>query len=161
MRFLVFVFCFMLCACGFRPLYSSDKAVLAQSEAVQIQPISGDGGYQMSLILQTKLNPEQHTVSPKYRLSVQLTQPTYVNQSIRGDNFATLESMRMQAHYRLVSIEDERTLISTKVDSNGLFNLIKDPYATTVAKDKLYDNLIKLMAEDIAAHVLAYFKGEN
>ena len=161
MRFLVLVFCFILAACGFRPLYSSDDAVLAQSEAIQIEPISGDGGYQMGLILKNKLNPYQNTASPKYRLTVSLTQPTYTNQSIRSDNFASLEKMHIQANYKLLSIESGKILISSKVDSNGLFNLIKDPYATVVAQDKLYENLVKLMAEDIAMHVLAYFKGEN
>ena len=161
MRFLVFIFCFMLSACGFRPLYNADDAVLAQSEAVQIQPIAGDGGYQMELILQSKLNPRQSSVSPKYRLTVALNDPTYTNQSIRSDNFASLERMQIKAHYQLVSIDDGKTLISANVDSNGLFNLIKDPYATVVAQDNLYDNLIKLIAEDIATHVLAYFKGED
>jgi hypothetical protein len=65
----------------------------------------------------------------------------------------------MKATYQLIDIQKNKSVISSTIDSNGLFNLIKDPYATTVAQENLYQNLIKVLAENIATHVLAYFKG--
>ena len=158
-KYLILCFGFLLAACGFQPLYVSHEDTLAQTASVQIEPISGRGGYQTELILQKRLNPEQQKVAPKYRLAVVLKDPSYSNQSIRSDNFATLEKMTVSATYTLTDIQKNKTVISSSIDSNGLFNLIKDPYATVVAKDKLYDNLIRTMADDIAMHVLSYFKG--
>ena len=152
---------FFLAGCGFQPLYVAHEDTLSQTASVQIEPISGQGGYQAELILQKRLNPEQMKVSPKYRLTVILNNPTYFNQSIRSDNFATLEKMEVSATYKLINIETNQTVISSSVDSNGLYNLIDDPYATVMAKDKLYENLIRTMADDIATHILSYFKGVN
>ena len=153
--------CFLLNACGFQPLYGHDRTVLDQTSAVQIQPIAGEGGYQMELILQNRLNPHAFQNTQKYRLTVTLSQPKYVNQSIRNDNFASLESMSIKASYQLSDIQSGAILIQSQVDSNGLFNLIDDPYATVMGQNKLYDNLIQLMADDIATHVLSYFKGKT
>jgi len=162
MRIKVLCFCFMffLCSCGFRPLYSSSNNITEQTSAVQIQPIAGEGGYQMGLILQEKLNPKQINQEKKYRLTVSIHKPVYTNQSIRSDNFASLENMEISASYQLVDLSNNQILVSSTVDANGLFNLINDPYATVVAQDKLYSNLIKLMADDIATHILSYFKGK-
>lgn len=159
LKYIVLCFGFLLAGCGFQPLYVSHEDTLNQAASVQIDPIAGQGGYETELILQKRLNPEQIAVAPKYRLSVVIHQPTYTNQSIRSDNFATLEKMSVSATYELKDIQKNQTVISSSVDSNGLFSLIKDPYATVVAEDKLYDNLIKAMADDIAMHVLSYFKG--
>ena len=158
-KYIVLCFGFLLAACGFKPLYVAHEDTLSQTAAVQIEPIAGVGGYQTELILQKRLNPEQIKVSPKYRLVVTLNKPTYTNQSIRSDNFATLEKMDVSADYKLIDIQKKQTLISSSVDTNGLYNLVKDPYATVTAKDKLYENLVRTMADDIATHVLSYFKG--
>ena len=159
MKYIVLYLGFLLVGCGFQPLYISHEDTLNQAASVQIDPIAGQGGYETELILQKRLNPEQKAVAPKYRLSVVLNQPTYTNQSIRSDNFATLEKMSVSATYKLKDIQKNQIVISSSVDTNGMFNLVKDPYATVAAKEKLYDNLIRAMADDIAMHILSYFKG--
>ena len=158
---IMFLSLFLLSGCGFQPLYTQKETLINQTAAIQINPISGNGGYQMGLILKDKLNPDDIQVSKKYKLTVVLQQPKYANQSIRSDNFASLESMMLSANYQLTDLSNQKTLISSSVNSNGLFNLIKDPYATVVAQDKLYDNLIQLMGNDIAMHILSYFKEEE
>lgn len=162
MKIKVAVLCLglLLAGCGFRPLYAQREELLDQIQTVQVDPIAGEGGYKISLILKDKLNPEGNHSAKKYRLAVTLNQPKYTNQSIRSDNFASLEQMKLSASYELIRIADGEKVIASSVSSNGLFNLIKDPYATTVAREKLYDNLLQLIAEDIANHILSYFKGE-
>ena len=159
MRFIVLCFCFLLSACGFQPLYGNRDSIFEQAATVQIEPIAGDGGYQIGLILQDKLNPKQLNLPKKYRLTVTLYNPILLNQSIRSDNFASLEKMNMKVSYQLIDIQNNKDVISSTIDANGLFNLIKEPYATTVAQESLYQNLTKVLAENIATHVLAYFKG--
>jgi len=149
----------LLAGCGFQPLYVAHDDVFNQTAAIQIEPITGQEGYQAELILQKRLNPEQVKVAPKYKLTVTFHSPTYSNQSIRGDNLATLEKMSIKATYKLVNIQKNKVVIESSVDANGLYNLIKSPYATVTHQEKLYDNLIQAMADDIATHVLSYFKG--
>ena len=156
----IFVLCALLLAsCGFRPLYGDQGNVMQDAQAVQIEPVSGEGGYQFEMVLKNRLNPQKEKVQKKYQLIVSLDSPVYTNSSIRGDNFASIKKMSVKANYRLIDMKTKAVLISSYVDSKGIFNLIKDPYATVVAEDKLYENLIRMMAEDIATHVLAYFKG--
>ena len=151
----------LLAGCGFRPLYGARDQLLAETQTVQIEPISGEGGYEFYMILKDKLNPQGLPTHPEYRLTVQLQAPIYQNQSIRSDNFATLKTMNVTANYQLTRLSDGKKVIATSVNANGLFNLIREPYATKVAQDKLYQNVTSLLADDIATHVLAYFRGEE
>lgn len=159
MRFIIMCFCFLLTSCGFQPLYADRDVILEQAASVQIEPVVGESGYQIGLLLQDRLNPKNLDVIKKYRLVITLSRPVTSNQSIRSDNFASLEKMNMKATYQLIDIKTNKAVIASVVDSNGLFNLIKDPYATTIAQENLYQNLVRLMAKDIANHVLAYLKG--
>lgn len=161
MRFIILCFCFFMTACGFQPLYANRGVILEQAASVQIEPVAGEGGYQIGLILQDRLNPKNLSVPKKYRLVVTLSQPVTSNQSIRSDNFASLEKMNLKTSYQLIDMAKNKTVVSSEIDANGLFNLIKDPYATTVAQENLYQNLTRLLAEDIASHILAYLKGLN
>ena len=159
-KIIVFIGLFVA-ACGFRPLYGNHDEVITESAAIRVEPISGEGGYQFGLILKNRLNPYKTQVSKKYQLKVTLHEPTYVNESMRSDNFASIKNMNIKADYRLTEIKTKKVLITSSVDSQGIFNLIRNPYATVVSEEKLYDNLIQLMAEDIATHVLAYFRGDH
>ena len=67
--------------------------------------------------------------------------------------------MYVQANYQLTDIQNNQVLIDSFVGTSGLFNIISEPYATIVAQDKLYQNLIQTLSDEIAQHILSYFKG--
>lgn len=151
-----------LVGCGFRPLYLTEnnkQNIIEQTAAVAVEPISGEGGYQMELILAEKLNPKQLNRPKKYRLEVRLGAPSYSDKSLKDDNFATIEEMNVVAFYTLIQSDSGEKLVSASLNSSGLFNLIREPYATVVSKDQLYQNLIKVMSDEIALHIMSYFKG--
>ena len=148
-----------LASCGFQPLYGHQGEVMQEVQAVRVEPVSGEGGYQFGMVLKNKLNPTETQVRKKYKLEVTLNTPTFSNESIWKSNFGSIKKMNITADYRLIDLKTNAVLVSSSVNSNGIFNLIRDPYATVVAEDKLYENLIRMMAEDIATHILAYFKG--
>ena len=148
-----------LVGCGFQPLYSVSDDFLQKTAEIEIEPITGEGGYHSNLYLKNKLNPKQISVDKKYRLKVILQEPVFTNQNIRSDNFASLVNMYVQANYQLTDIQNNQVLIDSFVGTSGLFNIISEPYATIVAQDKLYQNLIQTLSDEIAQHILSYFKG--
>lgn len=155
------IFClFLLVGCGFRPMYLSenDKSVMTEASLVQVTPVAGELGYLVTLSLRDRLNASQ-TDDKKYTLDVVFQDPVSFNQSIRSDNFASLENMNLTVTYQLIDKKTNKVLVSSSLNANGLYNLVKEPYATVVAKDKLYHNLAEMLADDIATHILAYFKG--
>jgi hypothetical protein len=92
-------------------------------------------------------------------LRVQLADPVFYDQSIQGDNFASLEKIMVVADYQLVDVKTGKQLISSKVSANGSYNIVNEPYATTMAKEKMYQNLVQTLSEDIALHVFSYLRG--
>ena len=148
-----------LVGCGFQPLYSVSDDFLQQTAEIEIEPIAGEGGYYSDLYLRNKLNPKQIFADKKYRLKVVLQEPVYTNQNIRSDNFASLVNMSVRASYKLTNIKNNQVLIDSFVSTSGLFNIISEPYSTVVAQEKLYQNLIQTLSDDIAQHILSYFKG--
>lgn len=159
-RLILLLCCFCLWGCGFRPLYMTENNihVMQQAEQIKINPIANFGGYQMGLILQQKLNPKQINPSKKWELRVQLADPVFYDQSIQGDNFASLEKITVSADYQLIDIKTNKQLISSRVSANGSYNIVNEPYATTMAKEKMYQNLIQILSEDIVLHIFSYLR---
>ena len=155
---LLILFTFFV-GCGFRPLYSVSDDFLQKTAEIEVEPIAGEGGYHSDLYLRSKLNPKQISADKKYRLKVILQEPVFTNQNIRSDNFASLVNMYVQANYQLTDIQSNQVLIDSFVGTSGLFNIISEPYATVVAQDKLYQNLVQTLSDEIAQHILSYFKG--
>ena len=136
LKIFVFSFCFFLMGCFFEPLYMNNEEIMKKTAAITVEPIAGEGGYQIGLALTTKLNPNQIDVPKKYRLIVSLSNPSTSNQSIRGDNFASIERMDVTVQYTLMDSNNNK-LINSSINSNGIFNIVDDPYATVVAQDNL------------------------
>ena len=149
--------------CGFQPLYGfqENPEVVRESAQIEIEPVVGEGGYQMGLILKEKLNPNTLSLPKKYRLKAVIDKPSFYDQSIQGDNFASLEKMTLRVHYTLTDIENKTVLISSSSSISGSYNIIKEPYATVTAKEKMYQNLVQSLSNDIVLHMMAYLKGQE
>ncbi len=162
MRILWVLMCLIgLSGCGFHSLYrvQDNTTILTETEQIQILPIPNAEGYQMTLLLQTKLNPRQVTVPKTWALEVRLDDATYYDQSIQGDNFASLEKVTLTAHYTLKNLTTDEQVLSASTSASGSYNLIREAYATQMAKEKTKENLIQNLSDDIAMHLFAYLKG--
>lgn len=158
---IVLLCCIGIVGCGFRPLYwaEDNTDVIQESERIRIAPIADAAGYQMDMIFRHKLNPRQVDVAKTWELRVQLAEPVFYDQSIRGDNFASLEKMTLTASYQLVNLTTQEQVISSSVSAGGSYNIINEPYATTMAKEKMYQNLVQILADDIVLHLFSYLRG--
>ncbi len=153
----------LLSGCGFRPLYGfqTNPEVIRKSAQIEVEPVVGDGGYQMGLILKEKLNPNTLSLPKKYQLKAVIDKPSFYDQSIQGDNFASLEKMTLTVHYTLTDIESKTVLVSSSSTLSGSYNIIQEPYATITAKEKTYQNLVQALSNEIVLHMMAYLKGDD
>ncbi len=157
---LLFLCLFVLSACGFTPMnkISSDVQTSSLTEQIAIDNIPNYEGWQLKQTLTNKLNPRKIVGAKKYVLSVNLSAPTFTDQSIQGDNFASRETVRITASYTLKNKETGMILLKQSTAATGAYNIVKEPYATNVARNQLKENLIAIIAENISLRVIAHFK---
>lgn len=162
MRFLTLLCLFFLCtACSFSPLYSEkkDEAVLQETAQIQIEPIEGVLGYtirdQLNAKLQTKTNQNK-----KYTLNIKISENIIGDLGIQKTNFATRSRMILTAHYILKDCETNQVLLNTQTNASGSYNLTTT-YSTMTAKDKMRQNLAKILADNISIRLLMYFKKQE
>ena len=136
-----------LTACQFHPLFG-DKTM----EGVCVSPISEYSGYQLYQAL-TQHFPDQENCS--YALVVQPITTTLSDQSISDKDFTTMQRVQASAAYKLLNQEKE-VLISNTAMASGSSAVVINPYSTVVSLDKTTQNLIPLLADQIASHVAAY-----
>jgi LPS-assembly lipoprotein len=159
MRIFTFLSLLLLSSCGFSPLYRTNNAKTTDLTAtVQIQPIADYDGYLLENYLADGLNPNKMSVEKKYTLDVSLNAPQISEQNIQNDNFSSRERMSLTATYRLTDIKTGNVVVNTTTSATGAYNIATQPYATWMAQTKVRENLIKMLADRIVLHVVAFVK---
>lgn len=161
--FIITTYIMCLSACGFTPLYTSQETLKITEETAQIEilPIPNYYGFLISNNLNDRLNPEKKNVSKIYNLSVQLNPIIYEDQMIQENNLSTNKKIIIRATYTLTNRKTGKVLIQTTTSVSGSYNILKSPYATVVDQDKNQIELIRILSNDIATHIITYFKQEN
>ncbi len=160
---LIILSVFALSACGFSPMYrvSANETITAYTEQVQINPIPNYEGYRLKTQVTDQLNPYKKQGNKKYVLAIDLKTPTYSDQSIQNDNFSSRENVFMTAVYTLTDKQTGKVLVKSSARTVGSYNILNEPYATTVSRNKLRDDLVDNLADSIALRIIAYFKSQN
>ena len=159
MRFIVLTMAFVLTACGFSPLYTiNDGETTTLTAEISVKPIANYDGYQMENNISAMLNPAGIVASPKYDLFITIEDPTFSEQNIQNDNFSSRERMHLTARYRLVNIKTGEDVINAKTSATGAYNIAIEPYATYTAQQKVKENLVKMLSNRIAPHVISFVK---
>ncbi len=159
---------FILCGCGFQPLYVEkkhdnmwyyggdfDASINDEMAKISIAPISQRFGQVMRNELLDLLTPKGAPKTPEYRLFVNLTGKTVSDQALRSDITATRKMVRYKVSYYMMK-ESEQIL---KGDSIAYvsYDILANPYSTTIAQKKGDENAAKIIANDIALRIGAYF----
>lgn len=157
---LFFLGLFFISACGFSPMnkLSEDTKTTALTEQIAIAGIPNYEGWQLKQYLQNRFNPEKNGGPKKYLLVVNLRAPTFTDQSIQGDNFASRETVSISASYTLKNTETGAVIMKDSTSATGAYNIVKEPYATNVARNKLKENLVQIIGENISLRVISYMK---
>ncbi len=169
MRFFkILAVCIMLCSCGFQPLYVQrsttsgwyfndqfDTSITTEMAQIKVAAIKDRFGQQMRNHLLDLLTPKGIPQNPKYRLVVEVLSRNVTQQAMRDDVTATNERIKYKIGYRLYEGSEE--LIKGDSMAFVSYDILSDPYSTTMSQKKAENDAAKIVADDIVLRLGAYF----
>ena len=167
-KFIFFVLISFVSACGFEPLYVErkgdnawyfkgefDTSISQEMAKVKVMPISDRFGQMMRNDLIDLLSPKGQPNRPKYRLFVKLESKTERNQALRSDITATRKMVKYRVSYYMT--DNDNTLLRGDSVAYSGYDILANPYSTTIAKKKGDEDAAKIIANDISLRLGAYF----
>ena len=158
----------LVAACGFEPLYVEkkhdnawyfngdfDTSISQEMAKIKVQPISDRFGQLLRNDLIDLLSPLGQPEHPKYRLYVKLASKQETDQALRSDITATRKMVRYKVTYYMMS-ENERLLDGDSIAFTS-YDILANPYSTTMAKKKGDRDAAKIISNDISLRLGAYF----
>ena len=159
-----------LAACGFKPLYVErtggkfyydgkfDASVVEEMSKIKISQISERFGQQLRNSLLDLLTPRGVPQKSEYFLNVVLVDRTVTQQAMRSDVTATNERIQYTVKYTLR--KDGEDLVSGDSIAFSSYDILANPYSTTVAQKKAEEEAAKIVADDISLRIGAYFHSQ-
>ncbi|MBQ8677743.1 MAG: hypothetical protein IJ529_04685 [Alphaproteobacteria bacterium] len=158
----------MLSACGFQPLYVQrsnssdwyfndkfDTSITQEMAQIKVLTIKDRFGQQLRNNLLDLLTPRGVPQNAKYRLDVKLTDKRVTQQAMRNDVTATNERIKYLVSYSLFEGADK--LVSGESIAFVSYDILANPYSTTMSQKKAEEDATKIIANDIALRLGAYF----
>ena len=171
MRKVGFLFLILgLAACGFRPLYVEktggkfyydgkfDSFVVDEMSKIKVSSIAERFGQQVRNNLLDLLTPKGTVQDAKYFLKVYIEDREVSQQAMRSDVTATNERIKYLVKYELRSSQE--MLVSGDSVAFISYDILANPYSTTMAQKKAEDDAAKIIADDIALRLGAYFHSQ-
>ena len=161
-------------ACGFEPLYVEKTAgndlwyynneydTDIVREMAQIKVTAGGG--RMGQLIRNELidifNTNGTPKNAKYFLKISAPRKRTVQQALRNDITATREKVTYTVDYELWS-KKKGGLVKGSSSTVLSYDLLDNPYSTTMDKKKVIKDGAKIIANDISLRIGAYFHSVN
>lgn len=159
-----------LSACGFEPLYvektSGDDLwyynneynadIVHEMAQIKIETVTDRIGQLIKNELIDTFNPQGTPKNAKYFLKLKPVKKTITEQALRDDITATREKVKYSVNYELWSKESGR-LVSGNSWIYLSYDLLDNPYSTSIDKKKVEKDGAKIIANDISLRIGAYF----
>lgn len=159
-----------LAACGFEPLYVEktagndlwyynnkfDTDIVREMAQIKVETVSDRIGQMIKNELMDTFNPYGTPKCAKYFLKLQPVSVHTVQQALRDDITATREKVKYTVKYSLWDKENGQ-LVSGKSWVYLSYDLLDNPYSTTMDKKKVEKDGAKIIANDISLRIGAYF----
>lgn len=159
-----------LTACGFEPLYVEktggddlwyynnqyDADIVHEMSQIRINTAGGRMGQMIKNELIDMFNPYGAPKDAKYFLKIEAPVARTKQQALRDDITATREKVTYIVKYELWS-KKKGMLVKGKSTTILSYDLLDNPYSTTMDKKKIKKDGAKIIANDIALRVGAYF----
>lgn len=159
---------FFIASCGWEPMYAErtkksfwyfdgefDSSVADEMTQIKVETISGRFGQQIRNNLLDNLTPRGVPSQPRYRLHVKVFDKSVWKQALQEDITATRERVQYKVQYRLS--DGENDLVTGDSIAFVSYDILKNPYSTTMAMKKSETRAARIIADDIALRIGAYF----
>lgn len=156
--------------CGFEPLYVEktggddlwyynnqyDTDIVKEMAQIKVETVTDRIGQMIKNELMDIFNPHGTPKSAEYFLKLQPANSRITQQALRDDITATREKIRYSVKYSLWSKKKGHL-----IDGNSWvylsYDLLDNPYSTTMDKKKVEKDGAKIIANDISLRIGAYF----
>lgn len=165
--FLFLCFC-LVSGCGFSPLYVQKEggakwyynnqfntSISQEMEKVKVETASGRFGQMVRNILLDNLTPKGEPEHPEYRLYISSVNKREYDQALRQDITATRRMVVYRVTYYMA--EDGKKLFTNNSIAYTSYDILVNPYSTTIGAQKAEEEASKIIAQDITLRVGAYF----
>ena len=150
---------FLLSACGFQPLYAErgpeEPGVSQELASIRVLPISNRSGQQLYNMLVDRLTPYGRPGDPEYLLTVRLATKTE-RLAFRTDETATRANLNLRARYQLRRASDGAVVFSGMSRSTSSYDILENPFATTVSEDDAFDRAARELSEEIRTRLAVF-----
>lgn len=142
--------------CGLRPMYvgGSGGAVATSLRSIQVQTISGKGGWMVRNALVAKLGGDAGRAAA-YRLEVELDD-NITGFGIRGDRAITRERRTLRARYRLVELATGSVVLDATAGSDAGIDVASSQYATIAAEQTALERLSEVVADQMVGRLALF-----
>ena len=168
---IAFLFLFVA-ACGFEPLYVQkdsehtkwyfdgdfDNYVSDQMAQIKVVAHGGRLGQMIKNELIDLLTPRGVSSKPKYYLYITPDQENEYDQALRNDITATRKRIDYRVQYYMT--EKDQQLVKGNTVSFVSYDILDNPYSTVMARKKVQKDAAKIMANDIALRLGAFFNAK-
>ena len=160
-----------LSACGFTPLYVEktggsfyydgkfDATIADEMSKIKVSSISERFGQEVRNSLLDLLTPKGVPQEASYFLTVSVADREVSQQAMRSDVTATNERIRYLVKYELRS--QTETLVSGDSIAFVSYDILANPFSTTMAQKKAESDAAKIVANDIVLRIGAYFHSQK
>lgn len=157
------ILCFgilFLAACGFQPIYGRGGDVDIQKDltAISVLPIKDRAGQELHNHLLDSLNPFGRPKSPKYTLSIQLTESRQ-ELAVQKTELATRANLHFDARFQLSAVRGGGSPVFTgRSRIVASYNILSSDYATIVAEQDARSRAIRELSADITNRLAAFIQ---
>jgi LPS-assembly lipoprotein len=163
--------CFVV-SCGFSPLYVQktstddkwyfdgdfDDYVSDQMAQIKIVVTGERLGQLIKTDLLDLLTPRGVPSKPKYYLYVDPVKANEYDQALRRDTTATRKRIDYRVNYYM--LENSEKIMQGDTVSYVSYDILENPYSTVMSRKKVEKDAAKMMANDIALRLGAFFNAK-
>ena len=163
--------CFVA-SCGFSPLYVQktstddkwyfdgdfDDYVSDQMAQIKIVATGERLGQLIKTDLLDLLTPRGVPSKPKYYLYVDPVKANEYDQALRRDTTATRKRIDYRVKYYM--LENSKKIMQGDTVSYVSYDILENPYSTVMSRKKVEKDAAKMMANDIALRLGAFFNAK-
>ena len=135
-----------------------DNYVTDQMAQIKIVVTGERLGQQIKNNLLDLLTPQGVPAKPKYYLYVNPVQENEYDQALRSDITATRKRIDYKVNYHMT--QNSKEVMKGNTVSFVSYDILDNPYSTVISRKKVQQDAAKIMANDIALRLGAFFNAK-